>query len=457
MVFSSLTFIFIFLPIFLLIYYGAKPKYRNLVIFVASLIFYGIGIAGNPLYIVLFMVSIGVNYLIGIEMMITSKRKRLLIAGIGYNFFWLLLFKYASFFFSGFIKLPELVLPLGISFYTFQMVSYIIDVYRKETKPEPSFVTMGAYISMFPQLIAGPIVTYKTVRNELHRERLFSVTQFAEGIMTFTVGLGLKVLLANQIGNLWENIQNIGFENISTQLAWLGAFGFSFQLYFDFWGYSLMAIGLGKMVGIRLPENFNHPYTAVSMTDFWRRWHITLGQWFRNYLYIPLGGNRTSKTKWIRNLFIVWMFTGLWHGAGFNFLLWGFVLFVILLCEKLLYGKQLERRPWFGHIYMFFLIPLTWTIFKITDLSQLAIYFQRLFPFFDQTERYYYAGDYLRNLSEFKFVLAGCVLFSTRLPMRIIEKMKNHIYGFVIFIAIFWASLYCLFMGMNDPFLYFRF
>lgn len=457
MVFSSLSFIFIFLPIFLFIYYFTPYKLKNFILFAGSMIFYGIGVMGNPFYIILFIISIAVNYIIGVAVENNPRKKILLILGLIYNFAWLFLFKYSSFMLSGLFEVSEFVLPLGISFYTFQMVSYIIDVYRGDVKAEKSIITLGAYISMFPQLIAGPIVTYGTVRKKLHSKRRFQITNLASGLMTFIAGLGLKVLIANQLGSLWSTVCAIGFDSISTPLAWLGIFGFSFQLYFDFWGYSLMAVGLGKMLGINLPKNFDHPYTAVSMTDFWRKWHITLGSWFREYLYIPLGGNRCGKLKWVRNLFIVWLLTGFWHGAGWNFILWGLVLFVILFVEKTTYGKFLEKQRWLGHAYMILLIPLTWLIFAVTDMNQMGVYFGRLFPFIENVERTYFAGDFIKNLSEFKLPLIAAVLFSTKLPVLINRKIGNTVVGYIIYAAIFWLAIYCLYMGMNDPFLYFRF
>ena len=331
MVFSSLEFIFIFLPVFFLIY-ALMPNIRlkNAVILLGSCVFYSIGVLETPktwVYIPLFLQTVIVNYLLGRLIEENQKYSRhLLITGIIYNIFWLLFFKYSGFFSTNLnqafhLSLPErnILLPIGISFYTFQNLSYLADVYRKKAKASKNLIDYGAYISMFPQLIAGPIVTYATVAEEL-KERKHSLYHIDKGLRFFTAGLGCKVLIANQIGGLWNDIAAIGFKSISTPLAWLGIAAYSFQLYFDFYGYSLMAVGLGLIMGFHLPQNFNQPYQSVTMTEFWRRWHITLGAWFRDYIYIPLGGNRNGKFKTIRNIFIVWLLTGFWHGASWNFI-----------------------------------------------------------------------------------------------------------------------------------------
>ena len=278
-----------------------------------------------------------------------------------------------------------------------------------------------------------------------------------DGIGTFIFGLGLKVLLANPIGKMWAQVCAIGFESISTPLAWLAIAAFSFQIYFDFFGYSLMAVGLGKMLGFKLPKNFDHPYLSLTMTEFWRRWHITLGSWFREYVYIPLGGNRKGKITEFRNLLIVWLLTGIWHGAGYNFLLWGAVLFVIIGIEKLFLGKFLNKYPSVGHIYMALIIPVTWTIFAVEDLGQLGIFLSRMFPFFGQGVWSVFRYDYLKYLKlYFPFLIAG-VLFSTKLPYKLLKRIKNRTVIWVILAVIFAASVYCMYKGLDDPFLYFRF
>ena len=347
-------------------------------------------------------------------------------------------------------------MPIGISFYTFQGISYIVDVYRGNAKAERSLLRYAVYISMFEQLIAGPIVTYGQVEKELYKRKI-KVSSVLKGMGVFIFGLGLKVLLANPIGKLWSQTCAIGFESISTPLAWMAITAFSFQIYFDFFGYSLMAIGLGKMLGFKLPKNFEHPYTSLTMTEFWRRWHITLGAWFREYVYIPLGGNRNGKIATVRNLLIVWLLTGLWHGAGYNFVLWGTVLFLIIMLEKFFIGKYLNKMPVIAHIYMLILIPITWAIFAIDDIAQLGVFFTRLFPFFGQGVWSIFRYDYLKYLNLFyPFFIAG-ILFSTRLPFRILKQIKSRVVICLLLSVIFGASVYCMYRGFDDPFLYFRF
>lgn len=474
MVFSSLSFIFVFLPLFLLAYYMVSSYARNAVLFLGSLIFYTVGVIKQPFYLFLFLLVIYLNYRLGLllsEEEDPDTRRLVLTGGLVFDFMWLFLFKYLGFFctavtdFIGLV-LPEntvpairltLVLPLGISFYTFQLVSYLVDVYRGKVPVESSFVDFGAYISMFPQLIAGPIVTYSSVRETLHTKRPYSFEGQADGIKTFILGLSLKVILANQFGSLWSNISAIGYDCISTPLAWLGIFAYSFQLYFDFYGYSLMAVGLGRLLGFSLPVNFRHPYIAVSMTEFWRRWHITLGSWFRDYVYIPLGGNRTTKVRWIRNLFVIWLLTGIWHGAGWNFILWGLLLFAVIFVEKLGLLRFLEQHRAWGHVYMLFLIPLSWMVFAITDMGDLVTYITRLFPFLGHATGTVYHGDFLKNLHDFRFIIPAGFLFSTTFPARLLKQIYDTRLGSILFLILFWASIYLLWTGLNDPFLYFRF
>ena len=300
-------------------------------------------------------------------------------------------------------------------------------------------------------------MTYDQVREDLGERRILP-SCFLEGLGTFIFGLGLKVLIANPIGNLWTEVGNIGYESISTPLAWMGIFAFTFQIYFDFFGYSVMAIGLGKMLGFTIPKNFDHPYLSRSMTEFWRRWHITLGSWFREYIYIPLGGNRAGKLATVRNLMVVWLLTGLWHGDGYNFVLWGALLFVILFLEKYVYGKILDRVPVIGHLYMLLLIPLSWSLFAIERADRLALFFTRLFPFFGQGPWSQFRGDWLKYSEQYWYLFVIGIFFSTTLPYRILEKIKKCRWLLIPFLAaVLGVSLYCLWRGFNDPFLYFRF
>lgn len=472
MVFSSLEFLFVFLPIFLVLYYCLLEKYRNGLLFAGSILFYGIG---EPTYLFLILYSVLVNYLFGLfisHCMNYPIRKRLwLIISLLYNFGLLFYFKYMDFFLENInmvlretgsslqFTLLQLVLPLGISFYTFQIVSYIIDVYRGTIPVEKSFINLGAYLCMFPQLIAGPIVVYSDIHKELENRKL-SIVNLDEGLKVFILGLGVKVILANQIGTLWNEVCMIGFESISTPLAWLGAAAYSMQLYFDFWGYSLMAIGLGKMLGFHMPVNFNHPYTARSVTDFWRRWHITLGAWFREYIYIPLGGNRRGRLKTLRNLFIVWFLVGFWHGADWNFILWGLLIFVLQVIEKNLLLPLLKKEniiaKVLSHAYMILYILVSWTIFAISDFDQLCIYLARMFPFFGLGNTLN-PTDFVKYLTTYAPLLFICLFFCTEYPKRLAEKLEQKLLNVGISLAIFWYAVYYLSIGLNNPFLYFRF
>ena len=471
MVFSSIAFIMYFMPVFFLVYYILPASYKNAWLFLASLGFYYYGVRGNPGYLLLMIMSVVVNFVAGklIEAQKTKRaRKAWLVVGIVYDLGWLILFKYLGFLIENLnalfgamhvkvqLETWNLILPIGISFYTFQIISYLVDVYRRETKAEKSLISLGTYLCMFPQLIAGPIVNYHLIQEQLHK-RKHSMEKVESGLKVFALGLAYKVLLANRVGHLWTEVTAIGYESISTPLAWMSIVAYSLQLYFDFYGYSLMAIGLGRMMGFDFPQNFNNPYMAVSMTDFWRRWHMTLGGWFREYVYIPLGGNRGGFAKTVRNMFVVWLLTGLWHGASWNFVLWGLLLFVLLFVEKAGLGKVLEWHKALGHIYMILWIPLSWLVFVITDLSQLGIYLQKLFPFFGSTGTVLFQGDYLKYGKTYGVYLVLGILFATGVQEKLLKKNKNRLWVILLLLALFWASVYCMYLGMDDPFLYFRF
>lgn len=464
MVFSSLQFIFIFIPIFFGIYYFVPKQLKNMILLMGSLCFYFVGTIHNPEYLILFIVSIYVDFLTGLGIeRFPKQKKKFLLVGVLFHIISIMIFKYSGFILGEAEKLVpgldftvDIVLPIGISFYTFQGISYITDVYRGNIAAEKSLLRYAVYLSMFEQLIAGPIVTYSQVKKELRVKNL-KYEIIINGIGTFIIGLGLKVLLANPLGKLWSQTCAIGFESISTPLAWLAIIAFTFQIYFDFWGYSLMAIGLGKMLGFKLPKNFDYPYTSRTMTEFWRRWHITLGSWFREYVYIPLGGNRKGTAITIRNLCIVWLLTGIWHGAGYNFILWGAVLFIILVLEKFFIGRFLSNAPIIGHLYMMIMIPLTWAIFAIDDIQQLGIFFTRLFPFFGQGAGSVFPNDYLKYLHlYYPFFIAG-ILFSTKIPFGMLKRIRNKRILWLLLAVIFGACVYCMHRGLDDPFLYFRF
>ncbi len=471
MVFSSLKFLFAFMPLFFAVYYIAPKSWRNTLLFLGSIVFYTAGEEGFRFYTLLLIFSVLINYTIGLHMAAErgKKRKFLLAVGLVYDFGLLLFFKYTDFFLENIGLLADLIgkditlsplgllLPLGISFYTFQITSYLIDVYTEKTEPATSFVSLGAYLCMFPQLSAGPIVEYKEVSAQL-KEREYTIEQVEDGFKTFTLGLASKVLLANVIGILWNDIQMVGYESITTQMAWLGAFAYSLQIYFDFWGYSLMAIGLGKMLGFTIPQNFNHPYISRSMSEFWRRWHITLGRWFRQYVYIPLGGSRCGKLKLIRNLFVVWFITGFWHGASWNFVVWGLSFFVLICLERLFLHHILEKSRILSHAYVILLLPLSWILFAVTDFSQIAVYFSRLFPFFGADQPLFlHLEDWKNALETYWPFLAAGVLFATPLPMNWYERYKKHPICIILLVVVFWVCVYRLFTAQNNPFLYFRF
>ena len=384
MVFSSLTFLIAFLPITLIGYYLLPKKTKIGFLLLASLVFYA---WGEPIYVLLMIGSILVNWVIGLLMDKSERHKKaLLVASIVLNLGLLFVFKYAGFFWDtirGLYAAPlaektvSIRLPIGISFFTFQIMSYVIDLYRGKTKVQKNPIRFGAYVTMFPQLIAGPIVRYVDIEAQLENPDL-SIDGIADGIRQFLVGLGKKVLIANTIGTLWAQLSASPHET-GVLGAWIGLFAYAFQIYFDFSGYSDMACGLGRMLGFRFVQNFNYPYIADSVTDFWRRWHISLSTWFREYVYIPLGGNRKGLPRQILNLLIVWTLTGLWHGANWNFVIWGWYYFALLVLEKLFFGKALQNLPKIVRCLLTFLLAaIGWGIFYFTDFSALGAYFGSL-------------------------------------------------------------------------------
>lgn len=443
MVFSSIEFIFIFFPIFLVSYYLMPGRLRNLWLFAGSIVFYTLGSLQRPEHVALFVLSLLFNYLCG-RLIARYDSDFCFLAGVGTNLLYLACFKYLW-----------QILPIGISFYTFQAISYLCDVRSGKCSAERSFVNFGTYLSMFPQLIAGPIVPYPMVSDQIHG-RKYELGNVVRGLQVFIMGLGSKVLLANQIGTLWRQLSVIGYESISTPLAWLGLIAYTFQIYFDFWGYSLMAIGLGKMLGFALPQNFDYPYLSTSMTEFWRRWHITLGSWFKEYVYIPLGGNRGSKAKTYRNLFIVWVLTGIWHGSSWNFALWGLLLFVLIALEKAGWKKVLDRYKILGHLYMMAVIPLSWAVFAHDEWGKLTCFFGRLFAVGNASGSVY-TGDYIKYIREYGICLLLCLLFTTRIPQKLWKVLKRTYTGQMLLAGIFVAAVYFLYIGLDNPFLYYQF
>lgn len=463
MIFSSLEFIFIFLPILLIIYYITPNKYRNYVLLFGSIIFYFIGVKDHQAYMLLLAISVIINYFIG---RLIGKNKKyskiMLIFGIIYNLSFLFVFKYYDFVVSIIskistkeIKTLNLTLPLGISFYTFQVIGYLIDVYKEKYDPEKSILNFSTNMIFFAKIISGPIVQFDDIKKQLEG-RPYKLSKFIQGVRYFIVGLGLKTIIADNIGIMWNDILMIGIESISTPLAWLGIFTYAFEIYFDFWGYSVMAQGIGKMFGIDIPDNFNLPYLSKSFTEFFRKWHITLGTWFKNYIYIPLGGNKKGTIRTLLNLFIVWVITGLWHGANWNFIIWGIFIWILIVNEKLWLKKYLDKYPIIGHIYMIFFIPLTWTIFNITNLSQLNIMFEKLFPFFGSNEVIDNL-DFVKYIKDYGILMIISLICSTKLPKNLIEGKEYNWIEIVALLAIFWLSVYLLYTGLSNPFLYFSF
>lgn len=450
MVFSSFEFLFRFLPVFLIIYYITPKKFRNYILFAGSILFYAVGEAE---YVFLLLGCVLVNYVLGRLMYRNAMEGRgfrqrfLLLLALCYDFGLLFFYKY-----SGCVD----KLPLGISFYTFQIAAYVMDVYRGVIPAERSLVRLGTYLTMFPQLIAGPIINYSEVRAALCGRKV-SPADFEEGLKLLIFGLGAKVIIADRIGMLWNSIQTIGFSSISTPLAWMGAFAYSIELYFDFSGYSLMARGLGRMLGFEIPVNFRQPYMSKSVSEFWRRWHITLGRWFREYVYIPLGGNRRGRMRTFFNLTVVWVLTALWHGADYNYLIWGGALLVFLGVEKLFLGKWLSKSCIIGHLYVLFVVPLTWMAFAIGDVRQLGIYFTRLFPFLNQTGRVMNQFDYVKYLLDYWPLFALGIIFSTPIPAALYKVVGKKWIGSIAVAVILILSVYYLAVSTNNPFMYFNF
>ena len=463
MVFSSLTFLFAYLPIVLLTYFIVPIKWRNLVLLIVSLFFYG---WGEPIYVLVMVFSIVVNWLFGlyIDKHIDEKNhtsKNALILCIVFNLVLLGFFKYWDFFASNlnllgitFLKPLHLGLPIGISFYTFQTMSYPIDLYRKHTTVQKDLISFGAYVCMFPQLIAGPIVRYSDIAQELEK-RSITTTDLYEGIRRFVCGLAKKVLLANNVGLVWEEISNLTMYQ-STLTAWIGILCFAFQIYFDFSGYSDMAIGLGRILGFHFLENFNYPYISKSITDFWHRWHMSLSYWFRDYVYIPLGGNRKGLPRQILNICIVWLLTGFWHGANWNFVLWGVFYGFVLILEKVFLLKYLEKAPRIlCHIYTMFVVLIAWVLFAFTDMKQVFQYLSLLFG----AKGVFANGLTLFYLRNYFVLLIVCVIAS----MPILKTKWNILQGRFEWLTPIITTLVLLICiafivdASYNPFLYFRF
>lgn len=467
MVFSSLTFLFYFLPIALLVYYITPKRGRNLILFLTGLVFYA---WGEPVYVVIMVLSTLIDYIAGRMMDLFKTRNAktaCLVVSVAMNLSLLGIFKYGSFLIQNINALlgvqipdPGFALPIGISFYTFQSMSYTIDLYMGNIKVQRSFIRFGAYVTMFPQLVAGPIVRYEEVERELS-ERTVSIDRIGEGVGTFVSGLAKKVLLANNIGALWVAVKAMPTQELTALTAWLGILAFTFQIYFDFSGYSDMAIGMGKMLGFTFPQNFNYPYISRSISEFWRRWHMTLSGWFRSYVYIPLGGNRHGQLKTVRNLLIVWALTGLWHGASWNFILWGLYFGVIIMLERLFLGRLLARLPAaLSWAYSFLLVVFGWVLFEAESLTWARGFFGAMFG---ANRAGLLDGHTLYLLASYGMAFALCIIAASNLPKRLYTRLGERFsitlpYSMpVVQLVVLLLCVAYLVDATYNPFLYFRF
>lgn len=468
MAFNSIEFLLIFLPLFLIIYRFTPDRNKNAVLLAGSLIFYALG---EPRYLALLVCSVLVNYKFGLHIgqdlrqkgknrkrnrkkkrtrgrnpIQNRKRRQLFSAAVVINIGLL----------AG-CKIFRGELPLGLSFYTFQMLSYLIELYRGDQSRETSLVKFGAYVAMFPRLASGPIVDYGEVRGNLE-ERQFTAEGLQEGLKVFTLGLASKVLLADRLGLLWHEVQVTGFESISAPLAWIAAVSFSMKLYFDFYGYSLMAIGLGRALGFSLPDNFRTPYMARSVRDFYRRWHITLGRWFCRYVYIPLGGNRRGEFRTSWNLLVVWILTAVWHGTSVNFLIWGLLLWLLIVLERRAeasgWGKFCQKGPLraIPHLYLWLVIPITWMCFAITNTAELQIYLGRMFGLIPGV--YIGAGDWIKALGNYGYLLAVGAFACTPVLEKAFRRWKDTAVCSILLAALFWFCVWRLQAEGQNPFMY---
>ena len=463
MVFASITFLYYFLPIFLILYFIFPKKYKNIVLLIFSFIFY---FYGEPKYILLMLIEVFFSYFMTLSLE-KNKNKSLLGIIISFHIFLLCVFKYFNFIitninsiFGGNISLLNIVLPIGISFYTFQIISYEVDVYRGKVKASKSLIDYMTYVFLFPQLIAGPIVRYETISKEL-KSRKVTLEDFSYGVNRFIIGLFKKVVIANNIGELCNILNNSS--EVSVLLYWVLGISYMLQIYFDFSGYSDIAIGIGRMIGFKFPENFNYPYIANSVTDFWRRWHMTLSSWFRDYVYIPLGGNRVSTLKHIRNILVVWMLTGLWHGASWNFIIWGIYFGVILIIEKYCLNKVLEKLPRvIRNIYAMFIVMISFIIFSSDDISSALVTIKGLFSFSSLKFSNDFIIYYIRS---YGVILIGGLVLCTPLIKNVINKLRENkilnyiinIFEVIILVLVLVVITSMLIDSSYKPFLYFRF
>lgn len=465
MLFSSITFLYYFLPIVLILYFAVPAKMKNFVLFLSSLVFYA---WGEPKYVFLMVLSVAIGYAAGL-LMGKLPKKPVLIVAVGACLFFLLYFKYTNFFVTNMnavlktqIPLLNVVMPIGISFYTFQIISYIIDVYRGDVPCQKNFLYLATYIAMFPQLIAGPIVRYSDINDRLGK-RSYETVELADGIRRFVLGLGKKVLLANQLGELCQVFRNSDEKTVL--FYWVYALATMLHIYFDFSGYSDMAIGLGKLLGFSFPENFNYPFMSKSVTEFWRRWHMSLGTWFRDYVYIPLGGNRAGIKRQIFNIFVVWLLTGFWHGAEWNFIIWGLLFALLLIAEKLWLYKRLQKAKVWNHIYLLLIAAVSFVIFNASGTGEMISDIKNLF-FMGESVRVGIVGkECLYYLKSYGWILLLSVIGATNVPKDYYHGIKENkriskVLVVLEPVALLFVLLLCtayLIDGSFNPFLYFRF
>ena len=453
--FADLSFLFRFLPVFMLIYFLAPARYRDYILTLGSIVFYAMG---EGIFVVLLAALMGVNCFFAScsfrtrihkgDEYVKKHKKLCMLVAILINLGVLVFFKGFSIF-SG-----SLLLPLGLSFYVFKMVSFQADVYRGRIGRDTAYIKMLTYFSLFPQIMQGPIMRFE--EGDFDSERAFSLEKIEDGLRYFIIGLGMKVILADRIGIMWNDIKMYGYQSISTPLAWMGAFAYTFELYFDFWGYSLMASGIMVALGFDFIQNFDHPYASKSISEFYRRWHMTLGSFFRDYVYFPMGGSRVGKARVCLNLMCVWLLTGIWHGNGINFIIWGLVLGGLIVLEKMFYGKKIEKIPVLSSVYVIVVICLTWVIFAIEDIGELGIFFGRLFPFF-LTGGAINTSDIFEYIRDYWWMFALCIVLCIPRVSEFYEKHKKSPAATVLLTIVFWISMYFCASSKSNPFMYLHF
>ena len=480
MVFSSTNFLTIFLPLFLFSYYFVEAKYKNICVLLYSIAFYAYGCIDNPHYIVILIISLVVNFIFGILLeKIVKHKKFILLLAIFFNVGVLFVFKYHDFAIDiinhlfrniAFTKL-NLVLPIGISFYTFQILSYILDVYFGKISAEKNFINLSTYIIMFPQLIAGPIIRYSDIKNDIESDRRVDLTDLLSGLKIFIFGLGSKIIIANQLSGVQVDISAFEYDMLSASSVWLSSIAYGLQIYFDFYGYSLMAIGLGKMMGVNIMKNFDDPFISTSVSEFWRRWHISLGTWFKDYILYPILMSKsiTSIRKFLTKLlnknfasfvvntiaiFVVWFTTGLWHGAAYNFILWGLYFFVFMEIEQMFLYKFMRKHKFIGHIYLIIAVIISFTIFSNEDMTILKYKLLKMWEFDNTFLDEQCIRIFMTNI---KSIILG-ILFATTIPKHIYRKVEKYkMVNVICIIIVLSLSIYLIYKGSNDPFMYFRF